>query len=351
MATSLNATVWRVNNRPYFDADYTTLQAAIDGASSGDTLYIEASPTAYGNGTFDKQLVVIGAGYWLAENDTTQAYTEYSRVGKLIFNAGSEGSEIRGLYIYYTSNSSFNLVEINVNNITIVKNYIFPYKITQTSNAYGIIIIGDKANITIKQNWINARVHTDVNPCYVYCIYFTGIPTSCTINNNFLRAYSTLNGGYYAIAMGSNNLTNDLIINNNVMWGSVVTYHTFLVNNILVSGSYNNSVDDQTSNNLCNGTQFPDINNNQQNVDMSTVFVDYVGYIDNDYILPTGSPAKNAGVNGGDCGVFSYDYGSIPYVLSGMPEIPAIFEATATATVGTTSLPINIKASSHNEHK
>lgn len=349
MASTLSATVWRVNNRPYFDADFTTLQAAIDGATSGDTLYIEASPTAYGNGTFDKQLVVIGAGYWLAENDTTQAYTEYSRVGKLIFNAGSEGSLVEGLYIYYYS-SNFNLIEINGDNITILKNYIYPSN-PSYSSGFGIRIIGSRSGIIIKQNWINAYNNNGNSASYVYGIYFNGIPTNCVVSNNFMRAHKNSNGYIYAIAMGTNDLTNDLIINNNVMWGSVVTYHTFLVNNILVSGTYNNSVDDQTSNNLCDGIQFPDINDNQQNVDMSTVFLDYVGYIDNDYTLKTGSPAIGAGVNGGDCGVFSYDYGSIPYVLSGMPEIPAIFEATATATVGTTSLPINIKASSHNEHK
>ena len=121
IATTLNATVWRVNNRPYLDADFTTLQDAIDGASAGDTLYIGGSTTSYGNGTFDKQLVVIGAGYWLAENDTTQAYTENSQVGKLIFNSGSEGSVIEGLYVYYSS-YDYTLVTINVDNIILFKN-------------------------------------------------------------------------------------------------------------------------------------------------------------------------------------------------------------------------------------
>lgn len=95
-----NATVWRVNNRPGVDAHFTTLQAAIDGATAGDTLYVEGSTTSYGAGIFDKQLVVIGAGYWLAENDTTQAYKENSQVGRLTFNTGSEGSTVEGLYIY-----------------------------------------------------------------------------------------------------------------------------------------------------------------------------------------------------------------------------------------------------------
>ena len=346
--TSINATVWRVNNRPNLDADFTTLQDAIDGASNGDTLYIGGSTTAYGNGTFNKQLVVIGAGYWLAENATTQAYKEESQVGKLIFNVGSEGSIIEGLHISHGT-GSFNLIEININNITILKNYI-NCRNTYTYTIYGIRIIGNRTNIIIKQNWINTYVNNSWNTGYGCSIFFDNIPTNCFITNNFIRTYGNV-GGIHTISMGINHLTNDLIINNNVIWGSIVTYHTFLANNILVSGSYNNSVDDQTTNNLCDGTQFPDINNNQQNVDMSTVFMDYVGYIDNDYILKTGSPAIGAGINGGDCGVFSYDYGTIPYVLSGLPQIPAIFEATVSATVGTSSLPVNIKASSHNSNK
>jgi len=347
ISTALNATVWRVNNRPNVDADFTTLQDAINGASSGDTLYIGGSATTYGDGTFDKQLVVIGAGYWLAENDTTQAYSQDSQVAKLIFNTGSEGSFIQGLKIYYNDNE-YSLIEINADNIILKKNYIYANESASGTTHFAIKITGDRSSITINQNWINAK-----NRYWgtVYGLYFTGIPTNCIISNNFIRSFNEINGSYNAITMATFNLSNDLVINNNVIWGTITTYHTFLVNNILVSGTYNNNVEDQSSNNLCNGTQFPDINNNQQNIDMSTVFIDYVGYIDNDYILKAASPAIGAGVNGGDCGVFSYDYGTNPYVLSGMPEIPAIFGASAGATVGTTSLPINIKASSHNEYK
>ncbi len=339
LTTTLNATVWRVNNRPYLDADFTTLQDAIDGASAGDTLYIGGSTTNYGNGTFDKQLVVIGQGYWLAENDTTQAYTENSQVGKLIFNTGSEGSVVEGMYVYYSS-QNYTLVTINVDNIILFKNRFYANdNYGGTSNQYAIVLAGNRSDITIKQNWIYAKNYGGGN---AVGIQYSGIPTDCVLTNNFIRGYS------YSIYMVTNDLTNDLIINNNVIWAAIRTYHTFLANNILVSGSYNNSVDDQTSNNLCDGTQFPDINNNQQNVDMSTVFMDYVGYIDNDYILKSGSPAIGAGVNGGDCGVFSYDYGSDAYVLSGMPGVPSIFEANVQATVSTTSLPVNIKATSHN---
>jgi hypothetical protein len=48
-------------------------------------------------------------------------------------------------------------------------------------------------------------------------------------------------------------------------------------------------------------------------------------------------------MNGGDCGAFGED----PYILSGMPAIPAMFETTV-VPYGSSSLPVNVKAISHN---
>ncbi len=51
IAMTASATVWRVNNRPNVDADFTTLAAAYSGASAGDTIYLEGSPFNYGDAT------------------------------------------------------------------------------------------------------------------------------------------------------------------------------------------------------------------------------------------------------------------------------------------------------------
>jgi hypothetical protein len=99
--------------------------------------------------------------------------------------------------------------------------------------------------------------------------------------------------------------------------------------------------------NLCNSTQFPAVNGNYQNVVMDSVFVDYDLYIDKGYFLKPNSPARNAGVNGGDCGAFGTDTGGQPYVISGMPPIPAIFEVS-TQNYGEETIPVNIKAKSNN---
>jgi len=344
LSQSINATVWRVNNRPNVDADFTTLQAAIDGASDSDTLYIGASETTYGSGIFTKKLIVIGAGYWHSENDTTQAYHEESQTGRLTFNDGAQGSEVMGLYIYENNTNDIpSPVKITTNNIKVKRNKIVGnrYYNHNTAKCYGIWIINNLSSIIISQNWIST---TGADQTTKYCIVISGIVTNTSISNNFLYATQS---NKHSIYMESNSTATELIINNNVMWGHLTTYYTIHNNNILIDGSYNNSAGDLTSHNLCSATQYPATNSNQQNVDMSTVFIDYIGYIDNDYKLATGSPAIGAGINGGDCGAFGSGSGTEPYVLSGLPPIPSVFEATVT-TIGSSVLPVNIKVSSHN---
>ncbi|MCD4747331.1 MAG: hypothetical protein K8R58_13615, partial [Bacteroidales bacterium] len=351
-AMNLNATVWTVNN-VHSAADFTTLQDAINGASATDTIYLEGSPNSYGDGTFDKQLVVIGTGYWLNENDTTQAYKQSSRIGNLIFNSGSEGTIITGIYLYksYGSHTTWKLITINTDSITIQRSYISGYvSASYTYDGHAIYIAGNRSGIIIQQNWIMTQIndYSSSTNGTVTCIYFSAIPENIVIRNNFIRAYKSHSyGGYKAVYMYTNNATNELIINNNVMWGGISTYYSIHINNILVSGDYVYGEGNLTSNNLCNGTQYPNENNNQQNIDMSTVFIDYEKYIDNGYILANDSPAIGAGMDGGDCGAFGNGNGGDPYILSGLPAIPAIFESTITI-MGSTSLPVNIKAISHN---
>lgn len=338
------AKVWTVN-KYHGAADFTTLQAAINGASAGDTIYLEASATHYGAGTLAKKLVIMGTGYWLTENDTTQANKNVSRVTQLTFNAGSEGSVVSGLYIYFGdfgNTQHWKLIAINTDSITISRNFIKGYSFSSSSYAgYAIHINGNRQEISIQQNWIEAIGHSNT----VSCLYYSGVPTNCVVQNNFIRSYKSGSGNYFIINLVNNNPLNDVRILNNVIWGSVTTYYTELTNNIMVSGSYNNGLGDGAYHNICNSTQFPAGNGNQQNVVMDSVFVDFDLYIDKGYFLKPNSPARNAGVNVGDCGVFSNDIGT-SYLLSGIPPIPAIFEVN-TQNYGEETIPVNIKAKSN----
>ena len=73
-ANYLHATKWRVNNSG-IPADFTTASQMMNSASvlNGDTVYFEGSMNAYGSLTITKRLVIIGPGYFLGENDSTQA--------------------------------------------------------------------------------------------------------------------------------------------------------------------------------------------------------------------------------------------------------------------------------------
>jgi hypothetical protein len=70
------------------------------------------------------------------------------------------------------------------------------------------------------------------------------------------------------------------------------------------------------------------------------------GSNDGIFQLKAGSPAIGAGVGGVDMGLFG---GSDPYVLSGLPAIPAIWFISAPSSgSGASGLQVQIKAKSHN---
>ncbi len=363
LAFNANAKVWRVSNRVIngltVNADFTTLQAAIDVASASDTLYMMGSPASYGSGSFSKQLVVIGPGYWLEENDSTQAVQNHARVTNLSFNAGSQGTVVSGLYIYYGNygrTQNWKMVYINTDSITIQKNTIYGYASdSRTYTGFTIYINGDRESILIQQNWIVSHIN-DGSSSYnglIYGLYFSGIPTISDVRNNFFRGYrSSTYGSYVSIVMGVDDTSTDLDIINNIFIGNMTTYWTNQLNNIFVSGSKGGG-GDLMMHNIGSSTQYP-IDppelNNQQNVVMDSVFVDYDLYIDKGYLLKPYSQAIGAGANGGDCGLFGYQSGGIPYVLSGLPAIPAIY-ATEVESMGANSVSVTIKAKSHNEHK
>ena len=89
---------------------------------------------------------------------------------------------------------------------------------------------------------------------------------------------------------------------------------------------------------------------NVANVNMGTVFVGYPTQgsysTDGRFQIIAEGPADGAGEGGIDCGMFG---GSLPYVLSGLPPVPRIYEAVVPTAGSTVSgLPVIIKAKSQN---
>jgi hypothetical protein len=312
-AVTVDAKKWTVSNKSGVDADATTIQNAHDLAAAGDTIYVEGSSVSYGDLNLVKKVYIYGPGYYLGENPETQANISPAYIETLDFSAGSDGSIVSGLYIT-------DAVDINASNVILKRNKI--------EGSYTIDIESAETNVLILQNFINAASYD--------LIYVTSGCSNIMIHNNYIRH----GGGYDAIEVAGTAVAD---ITNNVIYGDMNVSNSSFTNNIYRTGTLTGS-GNVYYNNLCNGTQFPSGNGNQQVVDMGTVFV-ASGSTDGQWQLAAGSPAIGAGLSGEDCGMFG---GPDPYVLSGIPNIPSIYYFTApTSASEATGLPVHIKVKSN----
>jgi len=316
----LFATIWTVDKNPNNNANFTEIIDAIDAAIAGDTIYVAGHNNNYGSITLTKQVHLVGPGYFLDENPETNAWQVSAKLSSVTFNTGAEGSTITGFELpsYY--------IAVNCNDVTIKRN-----KIDYNSSInFALFVAQDLNGISIIQNYIKFTGNSSG-------AISVGSNTNCLILNNYI--YSSLN--YYAIKLLNNSSAQ---IFNNIIYGKVSIYNTVFYNNILRAGVFTSSSSD-VSNNISDENQFGTGNNNQSNVDMTTVFL-MEGSTDGMWQLKDGSPAIGAGFDGEDCGMFG---GPAPYVLSGQPPIPAIYYINVPGTGNNVQgLPVTIKVKSHN---
>ena len=321
--TAIQAKIWRIDNNGGSPGNFTTLQAAFNagsGVANNDTLYVNGSGTSYGSATVDKRVYIFGPGYFLAQNPETQASPTSATADVITFTATASGSLLTGM--------SFGHLEINADNILIKRNY------GSYGNGATITVQAARSNVLLVQNYL-------YNSYYDRCVLVQGGCSNVLIANNWMGSNYVSSGPSYASVYSNSSVT----ITQNVFYGNdVYTDNSTITNNIFrqggISGSGNGIL-----NNLTNGTGIPAGNGNQQNVTMTDVFV-LSGSDDGYWKLKTGSPALAAGANGEDCGMYG---GTDPYVLSGMPAIPAIwFFAAPTSGSGASGLQVHLKAKSHN---
>jgi len=307
---ALSAKVIRVNPTPNSGAQYSTLQAAHDATSTlnGDTLYLEGSTYGAGGLSLSKKLTIIGNGYFLGENPQTQFNLSPSNInGGVYCYTGSEGSSFTGCS--FTTG-----VYIYTNNLNFSRNHFY------TGN-YGIYPQANCSDIVIHSNYFNGS----------YAIYFPYNHSNILAVNNFFAGYVSTSSNFSGIFA------------NNIFAYPATIYNSTLVNNIaLHSMSMTNCL---YTYNIGNSTQFGNQNGNQQNVAQTSLFVGASGNsTDGQWKLKTGSPAIGAGEGGTDIGIYG---GEMPYTLSGMPPIPAIYSLDS-QSLPTNTLNVTIKAKSHN---
>jgi len=315
-----HAAIITVDNKTPSAGDYSTLQAAHDAANAGDTIYVCPSGAYYQAITVSKRLRFVGTGF----SPPSEGMNTTLINGTMTFSAGSGGSSLEG----FKSDGLF--IVIDANDITIKRNSIVE-KITINEGHSGTVIL---------QNYIYN--YAGVGSCYSGDPGFRLVevkdsnevfiannvlmnpmtyPPACAANRNqgieadaptisitvlhnifYLPGYTPGKGGYTVLNVAQSN--------------------KFVANNVIIKG-HCGGIESGYFYNMCNSDQLPEGNGNIRNVDIDTVFVDWLN--DDFHLLPD-SPAIGAGQNGVDMGIYG---GSTPYVDGGAPGLPSIFDLEA----------------------
>jgi hypothetical protein len=297
---------------------YTTWADAYAAVSSNDTLMVAGSNFSYGRVAVTKPLVVIGPGYFLEENKNTHVDKKEAMFDQFSLSDGAAGTKIKGLSI----NGSYGMdISDDINDIVIENN--FCYSIDFSFGRGGIY-----NNVAIKKCFVRYGINMDTN--------YDAIVTNATITNNIMESFKIKDGSSGIIA-------NNIFVGDNLNFGTSSSFE--IANNIFLNTNENRFTiqplpDASVHNNISLTGAFGTDNGNFS-APQSTLFItDQNATTDGKYMLSENSPAKGAGSNGSDIGPFG---GLDPYRLSGLPNLPNIYELSTVGLVSGDKLPVTIK--------
>lgn len=324
-SASTHAKIWRVNNDVSANAHFTNVSTAVTAASAGDTIHLEGSPTVYNSLNLTKRLVIRGTGYFLKDatpNPKTQFIKEDARLNSITFSPGSKGSVVEGVNCTY--------IYMNDSLATVERSYI--------TNIY-VAYNGNSSGDTIRNNYLTGSIYT-----------------SSAYRGTGILIYNNIIAGAISVSNTAINNFSGFVINNSFV-ANTTTFNCInfiFQNNIFNAPDFNNyTASNIFLNNISSNAALPTGNNNQGNVPMTSIYEGWnasTGFsTDGRFKLKAGSPAIGAGTLTGatvDCGAFG---GPAPYVLSGMPAMPAIYELTMPSQInsGTPSINISVSAAAH----
>lgn len=342
IAGNAHAAILTVNNNSTSPGQYTSLQAAITAAHSGDTLLVSGSNTDYGPNSaginINKPLTLWGTGYNpIKDNPLT------SKISYLNLQSGSAGTVIVGFVIAGNLSTDYN---VQVNNITVKRNFIGPINSVGDNwilqeNIFGL----SNGNLTLNGN--NILVKNNIFQGSPY----TGISNQPS-NTNFVFSNNVVFGNNFV----ANNFYNAVVSNNifydsskvSVQYFSSSTANTTFTKNIVYGNPAANPFYTNNNGNTESGNSYntdPQFNS----VKLGTSYGYYIVLdLTSDLSLKATSPGHNTGTDGKDIGLFGGAGSLNP--LTGYPAIPQITTMNIQNTVvapGAT-LNVQIKAKSNN---
>lgn len=301
------------------------LQTIINNATAGSTLIVEAGN--YGNITVNKRLNFTGPGYFLTTG--TQATLGAAVLGSVTLNAGSDNTTMTGMYmegVLEIRSSQVMITKCNISSFSLLPQNYAPFSNnTQNSikNCFIRLGIGGGNAINTVSGNLNCVVKGNIfQNGYILISDYNSAVTGEISNNVFPS------GNSFSLS----NPASSIIFKNNIL-SSLSTNSGNLSN---VSVEYNVFFSSMTGYSLSS--------TNKLNIASNSLFIPSTGISGTDkmYQLSTTSPAKGAGENGVDCGAFG---GDEPYVLSGLPSGPIVYELSVpTQVTPPSTLNIRVRA-------
>lgn len=302
-------TTHTVDNNPNAGADFTSVQAAIDAATLGDTIYIHPSPVSYGNITVNKTLHLRGPGHFPEASSG-----ETATLGNVTLNAviGAPNTTISGLKM---GNVGLGNAQ-NYSGLVLTNNFMGKVTGSNTLNqANGWVISG---NLII--------VNT-------FGVIQKGNNSNWVVVNNFIHNQGTSNTWYTFVGLNSSDLLRNNIVITNQNSGNATVFQNCLnavaENNLFLflgtATGLNNATSTITFNNNLTysytGLTLADLpggenlnNTNPQFVNGGTTpTFDYT----KDFNLSESSAGSGYGLDGQDIGIYGNSYS---YDMRGYPD-------------------------------
>ncbi len=354
-STAAFATIHTVSNNPNRPAQYDNVQAAINAAEAGDTIYVHGSQFTYPDFIINKQLVLIGAGYRSDNEFNLETRVERIRFFRDTGLQNASGSVITGFRV--NNRLGNGIGSLSVDNITIFRNFI----------GYLTLFDEQNGNAGLCNNWqiFNNVINTIQGRSFASAISTS--PTNIVIQNNILRLVLDFSSNTvimdHNIFYGANNLnglfytviTNNIFMRStgNIFANANVSFNTFnnnfsLLSTISPTAPTDNfsSQSNTAANNILPGAN-PFINASNLNAyDVNA-----------NYRISASSPASGEGTDGTDLGIyggaFPYPSGGAPgsgFDTSPLPPIPQVTEMNISNTTiqPGTDLNVNVKARINN---
>lgn len=321
---TVNATSWRVCSKTEAGANFTSVADAVASnlVFAGDTLYIEPGHVEKG-GTLhiSKSLTIIGAGYFLVDNNINAMNIEPSLFSNSETYLNAEGTNVYGCTFVHTLkvNSNTHVIAGNLLNDglwlnnscentiqnNMIKTFLYPYGTVESN--------------TIENNIIQGQIRSD-GASWSNCVFRNNTVIDAVENNYVARNFS------------NSNIYNNIIINTHQGFRTTTNSETQTVDTtwystmaLDASASRGNNV----QNNVLSCNPNAEFHNCLFNKGVEDVLIwNNANNFEEKYKHIANGPAVGAGVNGTTCGAYGHVNGVRVYTPAGIPQYrPYIYDA------------------------